>query len=193
MLLSNFADSYIYAKTESGGPFGNKFFIKLKANSGAKRKTVHKDILGTVTRMGSDKSELKKNTETIEDSILVNNQSNMENVDDSKMNIEDLKEKSNDKADIINSNDLIAMKIDQLEYYPNPNNGIFNVYFTITETCKTIITIFDVNGKEVYYEVINNYKGEYVRSLDLSGNGKGIYFLNIEQGDKTINKKLVIR
>lgn len=100
------------------------------------------------------------------------------------------KDPDKDIIDDIENNS--TMKIDALQYYPNPSNGRFNFKFSITEPCKTVITIFNANGQEVYYEVINNYAGDYSRSIDLSANGKGIYFLNIEQGNKTINEKLVI-
>jgi hypothetical protein len=53
--------------------------------------------------------------------------------------------------------------------------------------------VFDSNGKEIYNESLPDFKGKYNNNINISGGAKGLYFLNIEQGDKVINKKLILQ
>ncbi len=112
-----------------------------------------------------------------------------------KVNIDDLDK--NDLVKLDNSTGINPtgnnLKIEKLDFYPNPNNGKFNLSFTLPEKGNTKITVFDSNGKEVYKEILSDFTGEYNKAIDISAEGKGMYFLNVEQGSKVMNKKLVIK
>ncbi len=84
-----------------------------------------------------------------------------------------------------------TMKAEQFVCYPNPNNGKFNLNFELPEKVTTHVRIIDIKGNVVYNEIINNFDGKYNKSIDISYNAKGIYFIVIEQGNKTISKKIV--
>ena len=48
-------------------------------------------------------------------------------------------------------------------------------------------------GEELISEDLQQFVGEYVKSINLNNNSKGIYFLEIETGDGVINKKLILQ
>ncbi len=100
---------------------------------------------------------------------------------------------NSEKQDIPSFNTENNLKIERLEFYPNPNNGKFNLNFVLPEKGNTKITVFDSDGKEVYKEALSGFTGEYNKSIDISAEGKGIYLLNVEQGDKVINRKLIVK
>lgn len=60
--------------------------------------------------------------------------------------------------------------------YPNPCTGSFTLYGSglISEVC-----IFNMQGQQVYHAVINGMK----QLVDLSGMGRGVYFIRFRSGD----------
>ncbi len=86
-----------------------------------------------------------------------------------------------------------SLKAENLMFSPNPNNGKFSLSFELPEKGKTTIKIFDVNNKEIYSESLGKFSGRYDKQIDVSENPKGIYFLQIIQDDKSLNKKIVIQ
>jgi len=86
-----------------------------------------------------------------------------------------------------------ALKINDLSFYPNPNQGKFTLNFTVTETASTLVRITDLSGKIVYTEDLGSFSGNYSKQLDISENAEGIYLLQIVQGDKVLVKKLLLQ
>jgi hypothetical protein len=71
----------------------------------------------------------------------------------------------------------------QLEIYPNPNNGNFTVNFNGQYNLK----IYEMNGKLI--KSINNLNNNSQLSLNLI---KGMYIVQVEQNQKLFYKKIVI-
>ena len=67
--------------------------------------------------------------------------------------------------------------------YPNPNKGVFNV--NTLENTK--ITVYNLNGKIVFQEILKNGKNLINISLE-----KGMYFANFCTENNTYNKKIII-
>lgn len=84
------------------------------------------------------------------------------------------------------------LEVSDLNIFPNPGTGNFNLKFNLNNKEKTEIKIFDINGKVVYKENIDKFDGEYNKKIDISGEGKGTFFIQINQGDKKINRKIII-
>ncbi len=103
-----------------------------------------------------------------------------------KVTVEELKtagiEPGNDELEPIN-----------IKFAPNPNNGIFNLSFTLKEKGTVTINIFDINGSLVYSETIKDFEGKYSKEIDISGKGTGPFFLQIIQGICDIVKKIMIQ
>ncbi len=84
------------------------------------------------------------------------------------------------------------LKIDNMNFYPNPNNGKFNLSFNLAEKGDAEISILNTEGKIVYKEKLANFTGNYDKEIDISKNAKGIYFVKVEQGQNTQMKKIVL-
>lgn len=103
--------------------------------------------------------------------------------------VEDLKVVEEIPGSNVTSSKLL--KLEEVKYYPNPNTGIFNLKFSAKEK-PTQIRIIDMMGKEVYNENLKEFSGMYDSRIDLTGNDKGVYILQVLQGARSWNKKLVI-
>lgn len=79
----------------------------------------------------------------------------------------------------------------RIEIYPNPSTGIFSFDFMLSESQNTVITIFDITGKQVYESAIENVFTDAVK-IDLSSLQNGIYFARIKTREGYINKRLII-
>ncbi|OWY21365.1 PDZ domain-containing protein [Sphingobacteriales bacterium UPWRP_1] len=86
-----------------------------------------------------------------------------------------------------------ALKLTDLSFYPNPNQGKFTLNFAVAETAPTLLRITDLSGKEIYTEDLGNFSGAYSKQIDISENAEGIYLLQIVQGDKVLVKKLLLQ
>ena len=84
------------------------------------------------------------------------------------------------------------LAIDKIKFYPNPNNGKFNLAFSLPKKGNTDITIFNIEGKTIYSEKLTNFSGNYDKEIDISQNPKGNYFIKIAQGSASQVKKIVI-
>ena len=83
------------------------------------------------------------------------------------------------------------LQLDDVSYYPNPNNGSFTLRFNADDK-PTQVRAIDMMGKEVYAEDLQSFSGMYDKQIDLSESEKGVYILQVIQGKKTWNKKLAV-
>ncbi len=83
--------------------------------------------------------------------------------------------------------------IGNLTIYPNPSRDIFNITFISEEKQNLRVRILNVIGEEVYKEDLQQFIGEYVKSINLEQYNKAIYFLEIETNKGVINKKLILQ
>lgn len=77
--------------------------------------------------------------------------------------------------------------VDQFTIYPNPNNGVFTLNNVSGDNAS--IEIYNIQGKVVYKNIMNNSN----QTIDLSGNAKGMYFINISTTKGTGVHKIVIQ
>lgn len=82
------------------------------------------------------------------------------------------------------------LEFSQLDMYPNPNQGAFTLNFEI-EAGATTIRIKDVNDKVVFLQEMPDFNGTFSDRIDISEHPSGVYFLEIEQGDKKVIKKVI--
>lgn len=80
-----------------------------------------------------------------------------------------------------------------LKFAPNPNQGNFNLSFTLKDKNTVTINIFDINGKLIYTETLKDFEGTYNKEIDISNNGTGPYFLQIIQGIYDLVRKIIIQ
>jgi hypothetical protein len=77
----------------------------------------------------------------------------------------------------------------EMTVYPNPATN--TIHFTYSGNQHTLdVTIIDIHGKVLKRQQINNTNQEH--SIDLSNLAGGIYFLSMNDTDKTIVKKIIV-
>jgi hypothetical protein len=78
----------------------------------------------------------------------------------------------------------------QVEIYPNPANGFYNL---LLEQLEGIVTakVYDAQGREVWANAIVANGARSQHSIDLSTHAKGIYTLQLQTNQGTITRKLV--
>jgi alpha-tubulin suppressor-like RCC1 family protein len=93
----------------------------------------------------------------------------------------------------------IATKIEEinnnLEFsvFPNPSaNGIFQLALpSLNESNSKInISIFDVTGKQVYYNNYELYNSNSTIKIDISNQANGVYFLNLNGDSFNVSQKI---
>jgi len=63
----------------------------------------------------------------------------------------------------------------------NPFNGKLNVRFNALQKADVVISVTDVNGKEIVSESVKNFEGKYLGQVDLKKANSGIYFVRVVQ------------
>ena len=81
---------------------------------------------------------------------------------------------------------------EELTAYPNPSNGNFNISFTSPEMADYILKLTNVLGQVVYAEKLSNVKGEYLKQLDISKLGKGVYTITLINDKNEAMKRIIV-
>lgn len=88
----------------------------------------------------------------------------------------------------VSNNTLIANNI---EVYPNPNNGAFNISVPANEQSTVQLTVVDITGRVVEKKIQTLQQGNNVLDLNLSLS-KGIYMILVQQKGLSVSKKFVV-
>ena len=83
--------------------------------------------------------------------------------------------------------------INNLDVYPNPTRDIFNVSFVSEEIQTLSIRVMNIVGEVIYEESLEEFVGEYTKQINLGDYSKGVYFLEINDTNGTINKKIILQ
>ena len=79
----------------------------------------------------------------------------------------------------------------RLSVHPNPSKGIFNLDLVDVTNGDYLISVSNILGEEVYTET-RGVHSTTSTTINLSDLESGIYMLNIQNGDSSISKKLII-
>ncbi|NQY07051.1 MAG: T9SS type A sorting domain-containing protein [Flavobacteriaceae bacterium] len=82
--------------------------------------------------------------------------------------------------------------IDNISLWPNPTNGDFNIQLTNSTTDNVSVSMYDIQGREVYTNVFEGTGGLFQKELNLGNLSSGVYLFNIEHGNKSSTKKIII-
>ena len=82
---------------------------------------------------------------------------------------------------------------ENLNIYPNPTRGFFNISFIAKKVDNFEITIVDAFGKLVSQEDKQDFIGEYTKQVDLSAYPRGIYVVQIKTQDSFVSKRIVLQ
>ncbi len=102
----------------------------------------------------------------------------------------DAKEREQLSAKELNESE--QLKIENLDFFPNPNQGKFMLKFNLATKGDTKVSIVSAEGKVVYHEALDNFSGAYQSEINISEQAKGIYFMKVEQNGNVHLKKIVL-
>ena len=83
--------------------------------------------------------------------------------------------------------------LENFHIYPNPTRDDINISFSSLSKQDLGIRIINVVGAEVYREDRKEFVGEYTKQITLGDSSKGIYFLEINDNQGTITKKIILQ
>jgi hypothetical protein len=86
---------------------------------------------------------------------------------------------------------LADNKIQNLNLYPNPSGGKFNLKFDLPERGNANIGIYDMQGNKVYEDEVRNVR-QYDQAVDLQTQKAGIYVLRISQNGKVYTRQIQV-
>ncbi len=83
--------------------------------------------------------------------------------------------------------------IDNLNVYPNPNEGVFIIAYKSKKEKNIEIKIVNVLGKKVLHKTHENFSGEFLQTYNLEKQGPGIYLLQIKIDEIKYLRKIVVQ
>ena len=89
--------------------------------------------------------------------------------------------------------DNIELSSSEIDIYPNPNNGHFNIHFQNNLKGEMIMRITDITGRTIYITSILKITGEINEELHLLELPPGIYFLQTQINNSFMIPKKFIR
>lgn len=76
--------------------------------------------------------------------------------------------------------------------YPNPSKGSFYLFLKSNYADKATIKIFNILGKEIYFDNFEFESGSNKKSINLNNVNSGVYFIEIKSKAGVFSKKLII-
>lgn len=81
----------------------------------------------------------------------------------------------------------------EVSVYPNPTLGSFNIFIDNVNFDELYISIFDIQGKEVFTSEDKNVSGAYNKQINLEDISKGVYYIKLSTGSEVKVQKLIIQ
>lgn len=79
----------------------------------------------------------------------------------------------------------------QVDIYPNPNNGLFTIDLALQEEQDVNIIVVDMMGTVVYKNSYSGIKNKNL-SVNLTDKAQGVYWVQVQTGGETTTKKIVL-
>ena len=86
----------------------------------------------------------------------------------------------------LNTSATSTMSVNEVQVYPNPNNGQFQLYLPSTTDAE--VTIYDTLGKKVFGKKVAANE-----MIDLGQVQKGIYIVSVLTGNEVSNKRIIVK
>ena len=80
---------------------------------------------------------------------------------------------------------------DNLQIYPNPNNGEFNIGFSPKSGEDITIEVYDIRGRAILRNTYNSVS-RFEEAIKLNEAQSGVYLLSISDGPQKITKKIIV-
>ena len=87
--------------------------------------------------------------------------------------------------------DISDSSLNDFEMYPNPNEGVFNIKFNSDSKKNIIVIVHDLLGRKIYQNQFKN--NSFIdEKISLKNTQSGVYLLTVIDGNRKIEKKIVI-
>jgi hypothetical protein len=90
-------------------------------------------------------------------------------------------------------NSINEAQIKEVNIYPNPTSGMFNIEFSSLISQDINIKILNTLGEAIFIDDVQNLFGNYNINIDLSTYAKGLYFLELNTRETSITKKIKLQ
>jgi S1-C subfamily serine protease len=84
-----------------------------------------------------------------------------------------------------------TLTLASFKIFPNPTPNQVTVEFR-GEAVPTIVTIFDVGGRQLFREELNAFDGSYTQQFDLTEYAKGTMLVQVRQGERVFTEQMVV-
>jgi hypothetical protein len=85
----------------------------------------------------------------------------------------------------------IIAKEEKINVYPNPSNGIFQLEINNSQNEKSEIHVYNVLGEIIFQSKIQSRDVGIKSEIDLTNQPNGIYFVQINSGNKILTAKII--
>jgi hypothetical protein len=86
---------------------------------------------------------------------------------------------------------VVAAREINLTVSPNPNNGVFNLSFEVTDKADLSIEILNAAGQRVYNQSQKNFVGKYSKQIHVEVHAAEVYMLKINHNKKNYVYKII--
>ncbi len=84
-----------------------------------------------------------------------------------------------------------SLTLESFRVFPNPTPNQVTVEFR-GEAVPTIVTIFDMGGRQLFREELNAFSGSYNQQFDLTEYAKGTMLVQVRQGERVYTEQMVV-
>lgn len=81
----------------------------------------------------------------------------------------------------------------EFKIFPNPATDKLNISFNSEQSQQIKLELLSVKGETLFSEILSNYKGEYMKKLDVAAYTSGIYLLRLTTDQGTNIHKIIIQ
>lgn len=85
------------------------------------------------------------------------------------------------------------LAIEALNIFPNPTTGIFDIQFELPQRGATAVYIYNPAGQPVYFNTLGDFTGTFNDRIDIANGVRGIYFLEVRQGQRSLTRKVILQ
>jgi len=79
-----------------------------------------------------------------------------------------------------------------IDVYPNPSDGVFSIELFAEDVRRLKMSVYSRLGTVIFTSDTEEFTGEYIKEIDLTGNDIGAYFLQVFVNEEEFFRKLII-
>ena len=79
-----------------------------------------------------------------------------------------------------------------MEVFPNPSHGLVHLSFNAERVNNYMVNVTNALGAIVYRSAVNVVSGKVDKEIDLSKLSKGVYMINVSDGNTVVSKRITL-